>query len=50
MQPYQAKDYRIIVNPRVAALMEKYGYVRDRDFLVSEPLPAVPAQDDWPVE
>jgi hypothetical protein len=33
----------IIVNPWVAAELEKvFGWVRDRDFLVTEPLPAEP--------
>lgn len=30
----------IIVNPAVAKILEGHGYVRDRDFLVSEPLSA----------
>ena len=33
----------IIVNPAMAAELEKLGWVADRDFLVSEPIP-----EDWP--
>lgn len=32
----------IIVGPQAAAELEKLGWLRDRDFAVSEPLPARP--------